>query len=473
MFHSNLIYLLVPALLGLLGSAGALMRESQQRRRFVAAMLLLEPIFCLLAADLRGSLVLVRNGAASLVLRGDAAGSLLSIFFSVLFCLAGFFGFEYLEGRRERSFYCGFMLMQAAAQLACCAGTGFCFALAFWAALACGWAMLFSQKRHLGKTARFGLITLAAAGLLLLGALGVLVRAGGALTFTPGGLAALAGTALSPLLLCAAVVLAVAFCFLPCALLCFAAAGRMPNTLGLAAFAGVLPALGVLAWLRFGCEVFRAAALRASLLFPALPYAALGLALACALAALRAKSLALRLAFAVSAEYNCLLAGVFSAGKAAVSAGFGALFACGTAAAGLFLAAAAFDCKTGKLQTAQLQGVGREMPFTLFCYAVCALSLAGLPPFGGFAARWGLAASLPLDAVAGPALLSLFAAGYLLTPVARGFFPGGDYEPDMKVRAGPALIFPLGILAGMTLLGGLFGGLLAALAREVGAALIL
>ena len=61
MFHSNLIYLLVPALLGLLGSAGALMRESQQRRRFVAAMLLLEPIFCLLAADLRGSLVLVRT----------------------------------------------------------------------------------------------------------------------------------------------------------------------------------------------------------------------------------------------------------------------------------------------------------------------------------------------------------------------------------------------------------------------------
>ena len=55
MFHSNLIFLLVPVLLPLAGAAGVLARETQMRRRLAAGVLLLEPIFCYLATDLRGS----------------------------------------------------------------------------------------------------------------------------------------------------------------------------------------------------------------------------------------------------------------------------------------------------------------------------------------------------------------------------------------------------------------------------------
>ena len=58
MFHSNLIFLLVPVLLPLFGAAGACLHEIQLRRRILAGVLLLEPIFAFLATDLRGSLEL-------------------------------------------------------------------------------------------------------------------------------------------------------------------------------------------------------------------------------------------------------------------------------------------------------------------------------------------------------------------------------------------------------------------------------
>ena len=57
----------------------------------------------------------------------------------------------------------------------------------------------------------------------------------------------------------------------------------------------------------------------------------------------------------------------------------------------LFLCAGAFICKTGKTRVDELKGIGRRMPATMWCFTLASLSLIGIPPLGGFVAKWYLA----------------------------------------------------------------------------------
>lgn len=474
MFHSNLIFLLVPVLLPLFGAAGACLHEIQLRRRILAGVLLLEPIFAFLATDLRGSLTLWARAGMALVLRGDAAGSLFSVCFALLFCLTGFYAFEYLDGRHERRFFAFLMLMLAALQAMCRAGTGFVMALCFEGALAAGWAGVFRLRgaKEVRGTAKAVLLVLAGGEAAMLAALGVLAYTAGGLVFLPGGLSLLAGAGTRPLLLACAAVLAVHFGASPLVLLWAGGRSYAAPAPALVLLAGALPAAGLLAYLRISLEIFGAAALHGSRLHAVLGILALAAAVGCAVAACRQKVLYRRLALAVSAEQSYMLAALLAASRAGTAAAIAAAGACGAGAAAVFFAAGAFACKTGKLRLHELRGIGREMPVSLFCYSFGAMSLAGLPPFAGFAAHWELLASLPAATAAIPAAVSVLAAWYLLAPAARGFFPGAGYEPDMKVRAGFSLLVPLTVSAGVVLAGGLFAGPLLTLARDAAAALI-
>ncbi len=471
MFHSNLIFLLVPVLLPLAGAAGVLARETQMRRRLAAGVLLLEPIFCYLATDLRGSLTLFERGGTVLVLRGDAPGSLFSVFFSIVFCLAGFFHYESPESSGDRRFLSCFLLALAAVQLLCCAGTGFVFALAFLGAMAAGAGMMPARKKRSSFYMDAGLLGLLA--VCLLAALGVLAGRAGTLVFTSGGLAGLRGAVPGAVPAGAALVLALCFCAAPAVMLVIAARRKSAVPAGLAVLAGALAPAGLLGWLRTGTELFGAAALRGSQIIPALVWGALAAAVLCAGAACRENRLPRRLALAFGAEWGCVVSALSGLGFEGISTGLDAAMGCGLAAAGLFLAAGAFMEKRSKRTLAELDGIGREMPVTLFCYALCGLSLAGLPPTLGFAVRWGLLAALPAAQAVVPVLVSALSAWYLLEPVAQGYFPGSGYEPDVKVRAGAAMIVPPVIFAGLALLGGLFAGPLGGLARGAAASLIL
>ena len=114
------------------------------------------------------------------------------------------------------------------------------------------------------------------------------------------------------------------------------------------------------------------------------------------------------------------------------------------------------------------------MPLTFFCFAVGALSLVGVPPMGGFVAKWFfasgvLAGGVDAQSVAICVVLlfsTLLTAGYLLPPLFRAFFPGRDYTghglpPDLpRVMSGPMLA-----LAAACLVLGLFPQPLMALIR--------
>ncbi|MCC8067505.1 MAG: proton-conducting membrane transporter, partial [Clostridiales bacterium] len=97
----------------------------------------------------------------------------------------------------------------------------------------------------------------------------------------------------------------------------------------------------------------------------------------------------------------------------------------------LFLTAGTFIFRAGYSRIDQLEGIGKKMPKTLWCYTFASLALIGIPPTSGFISKWYLAqgaleADIGVFSWVGPAVLllsALLTAGYLLPIVTNGFFP--------------------------------------------------
>jgi len=57
----------------------------------------------------------------------------------------------------------------------------------------------------------------------------------------------------------------------------------------------------------------------------------------------------------------------------------------------LFLAAGAIYHQTGRKKVTQFSGLGYQMPITMAAFTVAAFSMVGIPLFGGFITKYGLA----------------------------------------------------------------------------------
>jgi multicomponent Na+:H+ antiporter subunit D len=100
----------------------------------------------------------------------------------------------------------------------------------------------------------------------------------------------------------------------------------------------------------------------------------------------------------------------------------------------LFFCAGAILVAAHKTRVSELDGLGRQMPLTMLAFFVGAVSIVGLPPFGGVWSKWWLVQGT-LDAglwllTAVLLLSSLLNILYLLVIPLRGFF----YAP----AAGPS-----------------------------------
>ncbi len=96
----------------------------------------------------------------------------------------------------------------------------------------------------------------------------------------------------------------------------------------------------------------------------------------------------------------------------------------------LFFCAGAIYVASGKTEISDMDGIGRRMPVTVAAFCIGALSVIGLPPFGGAWSKYFLALGA-MDAghvifVAVFMISSLLNVAYLMPVVARGFFAGSD-----------------------------------------------
>ncbi|WIF95854.1 proton-conducting transporter membrane subunit [Caminicella sporogenes] len=125
----------------------------------------------------------------------------------------------------------------------------------------------------------------------------------------------------------------------------------------------------------------------------------------------------------------------------------------------LFFCVGAIYFKTGKKYIHEIRGIGKEMPITMWCFAISSISLIGIPPTNGFVSKWYLAlGGLGENKAVFVIILllsALLTAGYLLPIVITAFFPGEEKnilkkEPDLS------MLIPIVLLTIIVVFLGLF-----------------
>jgi formate hydrogenlyase subunit 3/multisubunit Na+/H+ antiporter MnhD subunit len=131
----------------------------------------------------------------------------------------------------------------------------------------------------------------------------------------------------------------------------------------------------------------------------------------------------------------------------------------GLAKAAMFAAAGSMIVATGRDDISRLGGVGAQLPLTLFTFGMAGVTLMGLPPSGGFSAKW-LLLQAALESgqwwwVAVMILGGLLTAAYVFKVLRRAFLPVA--QGDRVTRVPRVLEFSAFALALASILLGLFG----------------
>ncbi|MFG7942010.1 Na+/H+ antiporter subunit A [Streptomyces cacaoi] len=181
--------------------------------------------------------------------------------------------------------------------------------------------------------------------------------------------------------------------------------------------------------------------------------------------ALRETDLKLLLAFGTVSQLGFLVLLVGDGTRDAAVAGTAMILAHALFKAPLFLVVGIIDKLTGTRELDRLSGLGRALPWVCAVAVAAGLSMAGLPPLLGFAAKeaavFALAAGRPAElwslaaVVAGSALTTAYTLRFLWGAFGRkeGTPPWKPVPLPPRLRAGPAVFLPAACcaLAGLVL----------------------
>lgn len=150
------------------------------------------------------------------------------------------------------------------------------------------------------------------------------------------------------------------------------------------------------------------------------------------LVALRQDNLKRRLAYSTVSQLSYIVLGAMLANSLGAIGGGMHIATHAFGKITLFFCAGAYLVAAHKTEVSQLNGIGRTMPYTTAAFLIGALSIIGLPPFGGLWSKWYLAlGALDAGHVALVAVLmisSLLNIAYLLPIPLRGFFAKPDED---------------------------------------------
>ncbi len=173
--------------------------------------------------------------------------------------------------------------------------------------------------------------------------------------------------------------------------------------------------------------------------------------------ALRARLLKKRLAYSSVSQVSYVLCGLFLLSRTAFDGALLQIVFHALTKDALFLCAGAIIFKTGITKVEDMHGLGKRMPITMWLFTICAISLVGIPPLGGFISKWYIAQGaitmdnpVPVFSWLVPTVLlisALLTAGYLLPPSVTAFFGAGpEGEAAVKADPGPMMLVPIMML---------------------------
>ncbi len=160
-------------------------------------------------------------------------------------------------------------------------------------------------------------------------------------------------------------------------------AGVAPSPVTALLHAAVLVKIGVYVFARLFLATFEVE----PIWHQVVPWIAAASALVSAGAALVETDLKRIIAYSTVSQLAFILLGLSAGGALAAGGGLLYIVMHSIAKGGLFLCAGVVEHETHCKDITRLGGLVRTMPVTAVCFAACALSVMGIPPFGGFFAK--------------------------------------------------------------------------------------
>lgn len=465
-----LFLILLPAIAGI--ALPIFRLKAAPRRFFVTAVLAVEAVCAasLLFAEAAPMTLFSMTDTLTVALSMDDVSRLFMAIAAFGFCLTGIYAFRYLqhEGGEDR-FFCFFLLSLAALMGMDFAANLITMYFFFEMITLLSMPLVLHDRTPESIRAAFKYLFYSVAGAFLaLGCIFFLARFCDTMDFVPGG-------SLNPQgyekLLQIVIFLGVVGFGAKAGL--YPLHGWLPTAHPVApapasaVLSGIIAKAGVLAILRIvyfsvGADFLRGTWVQAAWLSLSLLTVFMG-----SMMAYRENVFKKRLAYSSVSQISYALTGLFFLTPEAAMGGLFHVLFHATIKVTLFLVAGSFICNTGAHHVDELTGYGKSMPKTLWSFTVASLALIGIPPASGFVSKWYLAlgslhSELAVFSWLAPVVLlisALLTAGYLLPITIRGFFPGKDAQiPPRNDEGGMTMWLPIGVLAALTLLLGVFAG---------------
>ncbi|MFH0921783.1 MAG: NADH-quinone oxidoreductase subunit L [Fibrobacterota bacterium] len=232
-------------------------------------------------------------------------------------------------------------------------------------------------------------------------------------------------------------------------------AGVAPSPVTALLHAAVLVKIGVYVYARLFCATFSVTEIWTTVV----PVIAAASALVSACAALIDKDLKRIIAYSTISQIGFIFLGLSSGNPVGIAGGLLYILMHGLAKAGLFLCAGIVEQNTHEKDITKLGGLFKTMPITAIAFLLCAFSVMGIPPFGGFFSKYMVIAGTVNNGqywIAG-----VFIAGAVLTilylfRVFTMVFMGEAKEGHTAREASPVMVFCVALLAVLSILGGIY-----------------
>ncbi len=165
--------------------------------------------------------------------------------------------------------------------------------------------------------------------------------------------------------------------------------------------------------------------------------------------ALRQDNLKARLAYSTVSQLSYVILGVALLSPSGITGSIMHIVLHAFGKITLFFTAGAIYVASHKTNISELDGIGKQMPFTMGAFTLAVLSMIGIPPLGGFISKWYLVMG-SLEAELIPIIIVLAAstilnACYFLPIVYAAFFKEAKSEirnpkSEFKIHEAPAFM---------------------------------
>ena len=176
--------------------------------------------------------------------------------------------------------------------------------------------------------------------------------------------------------------------------------------------------------------------------------------------ALASDNLKRRLAFSTISQLSYIILGAALLSKASLTGSILHISNHAYMKITLFFCAGAIFVKTGKKNISEMDGIGRQMPFTMAAFTLASFGMVGIPPLCGFISKWYLC----LGTLQAHEIFFLFVlltsavlnAAYFFPIVYAAFFRKPAEATGGMAEASIPLVLPLSITVVMAVIFGIF-----------------